>query len=802
MEFTAHIDENDSIQTVKEHCVSVSEISSKMLEKVNLEKTAKVAGLLHDAGKCTKDFDKYINDSHMHKNVKKGSVIHTFAGVEYFLRKYHKNKILDFPEITSEIVACAVGSHHGLLDLFDENQKSAFVHRLNKQPEYDENAINNFLKTVETEDKIDIIYKQAIDEIKKCFDIIQGICNDSDDDIYDEEMMFYAGLICRLITSSLIDADRLDTMHFMTKKNIPNFDSKKVFGKCSDNFEEYISHFESKSEISEARKKLSDLCKLKSVESNGIYRLNIPTGGGKTLSGLRFAVNHAIKNNMDRIIYVSPLLSILEQNAKEIRKALNYDDVILEHHSNVVNDSYNADDIDKFDLLTENWNAPVIITTLVQFLNTLFKSKTSSVRRFHSLCNSVIIIDEVQTVPVKMLSLFNLAMNFLVKVCHSTVILCSATQPDLKSEKQEHKLISDEKNIISDDEIAVYKNVFKRNNIIDKGVCRFENIPELVSEMICNYNSVLVVCNTKSESSRLYSIMSEKFPDSAIKKYHLSASMCIQHRRDVVEELKQSLSGKEKVICISTQVIEAGVDISFDSAIRVMAGMDSIVQTAGRVNRNGENNSDSPVYIVDCADENLKKLEDISKAKTSTTCLLNVFKANSEKYENDLSSDESIKYYYNNLYSSYNIGYMDYTVKNKGSVFEMLSINDKFVGENKEAENYFMRQAFETAGKSFEALESCQNTVIVPYKESEDIIAKLFTEKALYDISYMNELLDSLKSYTVSMFDYQIKKIMESDGITCLGGRILILDKEFYNSKIGFVTEKQEGESECDTQIL
>lgn len=314
-----------------------------------------------------------------------------------------------------------------------------------------------------------------------------------------------------------------------------------------------------------------------------------------------------------------PLLSIIEQNAQEIRKAVQDDSIILEHHSNVIDDeNSDVEELNKRELLIQSWDNPIVITTLVQLLNTMFLGKTSSVRRFAFLCNSVIVFDEVQSLPNKMLTLFNLTINFLVKKCHATVILCSATQPSF--ENAEHKLLSEVSDLITLPSETL--KVFERVELVDKGSMSMEELSDFALEIIKSKKSLLLVCNTKREAKELFENLQAEV-SNAIPMYHLSASMCTKHRKMIVESMKIDLSlpDPKQIVCVATQVIEAGVDISFNCVIRLQAGMDSVVQAAGRCNRNGENKLES-VYIVNLLGEKLHRLKEIETAKGATESLL------------------------------------------------------------------------------------------------------------------------------------------------------------------------------------
>lgn len=389
-----------------------------------------------------------------------------------------------------------------------------------------------------------------------------------------------------------------------------------------------------------------------------------------------------------------------------IRDYIQDDSLILEHHSNLIQPK-DGERLDELELLTETWEAPIIITTLVQLLNTLFSGKTTAIRRFHALCGSVIVIDEVQTVPSKMLSLFSLAVNFLSEICGATVILCSATQPCM--EQIQHPLHTPIPDLVPYDP-ALWK-AFRRTEIQDAGTKSVEEIAGLAMERLETADSLLIVCNKKAQAQRLYELLKGK--DLTL--FSLSAAMCVAHRRDTLDKLRQSLgqSGR-KTVCVSTQVIEAGVDISFACVIRLSAGMDSVVQAAGRCNRSGEAGPGvlAPVFVVQCQGESLTRLPDIQRGHDATGELLAEFALHPERYGSRLDSDEAIGYYYRALYRKEPQGHQDYVwQKGSPSLFSLLSLNCHY--EN--GEPYYFRQAFRQAGAEFQVFEENTVDVIVPY---------------------------------------------------------------------------------------
>ena len=795
MSFPAHINKDGIVQTVAQHCRNTAEIARKNLCRLGLADTAYLAGLLHDAGKCTDEFSNYIQKAALGEHVCRGSVIHTFAAVRFLLNTYHSAAEPEDDAIknaAAEILSCAIGGHHGLFDCFDENKSCGFTHRIGKQPEYDDRAMQGFFKEISGRECIDGLFSSSVQEISSKIQQISAISKCA------EEAQFYLALLTRLITSALIDADRSDTAAFMSPDECENGGSltAEALKTVTEHFNSRLAGFECVTPIQTARSELSELCFRAASKPGGILRLNLPTGAGKTLSGLRYALRHAEVFGKERIFFISPLLSILEQNARAIRDALGDDSLVLEHHSDIIAGKLSDNELNRYELLCDSWNSPVVITTLVQFLNTLFSGKTASVRRFHSLANSVIVIDEVQTVPLKTLSLFNSAVNFLSETGNTTVVLCSATQPYLSGIPRP---LSEGMDIIKSDAVKKYSAVFKRNSIIYKGKKRLEEIPLLISELFDKYESVLVVCNKKDQASALFDLTE----DICANRYHLSAGMCTAHRKSVLSEIKERLKLKQrdKILCISTQVIEAGVDISFDAVIRLCAGLDSIVQAAGRCNRNGEGRPDAPVWIVDCCDENLTVLKDISDAKEATQSLIYSFEKEAGRFDSDLSSDKSVRFFYEKLYKAKNKDFFDFVKQGYPSVYSMLAENTRYTDTGKESKRFFLHQAFKTAGSLFEVFDQDQTSVVVPWGEGERIAQELISAREYVT----KKAYDDAKPYTVSVFSYQLERLRECAAIISVGdgqdGQAFVLDKNYYSNNTGIIIPKK-GEALCDTLIL
>lgn len=582
----------------------------------------------------------------------------------------------------------------------------------------------------------------------------------------------------------MIQGDRRDTAEFMTGAARPMFpaDRRPIWRARLRHMEQKLGQLPSDTGIQRARQRISNQCRMSAEQPGGVYRLNVPTGAGKTLSSLRYALAHAARWNKSRVIFTAPLLTILEQNAQIIRDYVGDDSIILEHHSNLVRPKETPEQLDIQELLAEDWSAPVVITTLVQLLDTLFSGKTTSIRRFQALSNSVIVLDEVQTVPAKMLTLFNLAVNFLSEICGATVVLCSATQPCL--EQAAHPLASVPQNIVPYDR-GLWE-VFQRTHIQNAGSMRLEDIPAFALDILESAGSLLIVCNKKDEAAYLY----RKLSQSGFYCCHLSAAMCAAHRRTALSSLQAALSAGKKTVCVSTQVIEAGVDISFERVIRLSAGMDSVIQAAGRCNRNGEQGGPAPVYLLQCQNENLAMLSDIQRGKDATGELLAQYQRRPERFQNDLASDAAIGCYYRRLYQELPDGFQDYAVKGTHyTIFSLLADNGYFADDRAEAYGaYFLNQAFQLAGRLFQVYDGDSLDVIVPYGEGREIAAALGSDRARRDFAYRQSCLERAKSYTVSLYSYQCRQLEQSHGLFPIrdgDDSIWVLADGFYDEETG-----------------
>ncbi|MBD3305300.1 CRISPR-associated endonuclease Cas3'', partial [candidate division KSB3 bacterium] len=441
--FLAHVRKYDGAeQTVAEHLKQTAELAKTHAEKIDLPLMGELCGLLHDLGKYSEEFQKYIRsaaglinpdaEEFVDAKGKKGKIDHSTAGAQLVWENGSQKNLLEI--FLRQLPALCIASHHsGLLDCIKPDDG---VDRFSKRMEKDDQTTH----LSEVRNKIDTEILQRIEDLIQSPEIRAELKAQAQKVLKTEPINhmirdFRHGMLARFLFSCLIDADRTDTIDFVK----PELIEEKWKGEYLDwealieALESRIAEFKVKNEVNKLRTEISSTCQHFGQREKGLYSLTVPTGGGKTLASLRFALHHAQKNKMSRIIYVVPYTSIIDQNADEVRKIFKElsqtagKEIVLEHHSNLAPEK----ETPQGRLIAENWDARIIYTTAVQFLEALFGSGTRGVRRMHQLANAVIVFDEIQTLPVRIVHLFNNAINFLIDLCGSTVVFCTATQPCL-----------------------------------------------------------------------------------------------------------------------------------------------------------------------------------------------------------------------------------------------------------------------------------------------------------------------------------------------------------------------------------
>ncbi|UQZ85487.1 CRISPR-associated nuclease/helicase Cas3 [Paenibacillus konkukensis] len=795
MRYIAHIRESDrQCQTVKEHLLEVKQLAEAYGAKLGVAHIAGLSGLLHDMGKLTEAFLNYITEAVNHPDAppKRGSVDHSTAGGKLLFKRLHTGPIDINKAVLAEVVGNAIISHHSYLqDFLNQELESDYLQRVrDKSLDEYEQAEQRFFDQVMSEEEFQDYVNCAAAELEAYLEKEPSVS-------HEHKLMF----LTKFIFSALIDADRTNTRVFEENKpEEPECDSEHLFARYYDRLMDKIRSFEEQnnadSPIHRLRREMSEQCDRFALRPPGIYTLSIPTGGGKTLASLRYALNHAKIYGQKRIIYVVPYTTIIEQNAAEVRRILRDDEHILEHHSNVVDDADDSDEAQdgmmttqqKWRLAKDNWDSPVIFTTMVQFLNTFYAKGSRNIRRLHNLCNAVIIFDEVQKVPVPCVSLFNQALNFLKAYGRSSLVLCTATQPTLEYVK--HKLdIHTEAEMI--DNLDQVIEAFKRVEIVDQATMEpFDNerLAEFIADRLEDVRSVLVILNTKSVVRKLYDRL--KITAGDIPLYHLSTSMCAAHRNEILEKVREHLRNRDKIICVSTQLIEAGVDVSFECVIRSLAGLDSIAQAAGRCNRHGEHEL-RHVYVIDHTEENLSRLPEIKAGRHISKKLLLDLRRDPAFHGGHLLSAQAMERYFNDLYTEFQ-SKLSYRVPSLGmDMIQLLTANkldntffQDYCSKHGARLPLVLANSYYSAAEHFRVIDDRTTSVLVPHGDKgKSIIAELNGESRMADIT---RLLRSAQQFTINLYEHELRQLDHNNGLeSCLDGKVLVLREGAYNDEFG-----------------
>lgn len=800
--FCAHINPKTlKQQSLKEHLYNVSILSKAFGSKISLEKTAELIGLLHDMGKGTKLFNAYINYSTLNPKDKslKGTINHSTAGAKYVYDNFFNIKSTaneqysdQYQRLTAQLISLAICSHHGgLIDCLDLKGIDKYTERMDPENEimYGE-ALNYFISECMNQSELESLFYNANKEISTLLNKIMQ----TDKSI--KSIKFATGMLEKYLFSCVIDADRWDSYINMEDVEYKStIDRKDLWKELAEILEGKISNYPKKTKIDLVREEVSNSSREFGKKSPGVYQLSVPTGGGKTLSSLRYALEHAKEFSKERIFYIIPFTTIIDQSAKEIKDILGHEDMILEHHSNLVSDYNDDEDQYGYKLLTERWDSPIVLTTMVQFLNTLFSGGTQGVRRMHNLANSVIIFDEIQAIPIKCINIFNSALNFLSNICNATIILCTATQPLLATTEMPLKLSENPDMILN---IQEKFDGIKRVSLIDStiiGGYGLTLIKEFIIDKMNKVESVLVILNTKKAAKEIFNELnganSDLPPDKQFIIFHLSTNMCPSHRMKILQEIKENL-GKKRVICISTQLIEAGINISFECVVRSLAGLDSIAQAAGRCNRHGENPC-KDVYIVniDSDTENTTKIIDIHLGKECSKRVLYEFSENPKAFDENLLSRKAMELYYKYYFHERKLE-MNYTFNDDKTMYDALSTNtygiNAFNSRNGFESKLMLKQAFKTAGSEFNVIDQNTYGVIVPYDEGKTLITLINGECSLSDLK---GYLKRSQKFSVNLFETDKRKLEAMGGIIGLkDGAILAVSDEFYDEDMGVIFEK------------
>lgn len=704
-------------QPLEDHLKRVAELASTFAAALKSDAWLGAAGILHDIGKAHPDFQTYLRstagglETSKYDDQSTGShPNHSGAGAILAHEKWRN--------IIGKTIAYLVAGHHaGLPDWF--GGRDSLPYRLENEKDVAD-AIRSYAKPflVELPDQL-----QPPPFAMRC---------------QNQDAVAYH-LWVRMIFSCLVDADFLNTEAFMDKGRHVQRPIFPSLVELKSRFDRQMRKMASEAPdtfINRIRADILAACRSATEQSPGIFSLTVPTGGGKTLSGTAFAIDHAVQHNKSRIIYVIPYTSIIEQTADVLRKHFGPENVV-EHHSNITPEK--EKESPRLTLAAENWDAPVIVTTSVQFFESLYAAKPGRCRKLHNIANSVVIFDEAQLLPPELLYPCVEAINRLVSDYDATIVLSTATQPALPN------LCQNPREIIP--HIASLYEQLKRTNIVfPKEMNLPRDWPSLAAELV-EHEQVLCVVNTRPDCYALW----KEMPKSTI---HLSALMCGAHRSQIIADIKKRLPRGEQCRVISTQLVEAGVDMSFPVVYRAMAGLDSINQAAGRCNRNGEKPEFGEVKVFIAPKPAplglLRKGEDTTREIASMPGFIP-------------DTPETFHRYFEKYYSSIN---------DTGETWWMKNLV-KNVNPDGNVQ-------FRTAGKEFRLIKELSVPVIVRYGGNDKLIDQLRFARP------SREVMRALQRYTVSVKPDVVDRLSAEGRIEEIHDGILVqADSTLYSPSIG-----------------
>ncbi len=645
-----------------------------------------IVGLWHDLGKFAPEWQRYLRSkADPHSDEITGKVDHSTAGAQHSIQSH---------PILGHLLGYPIAGHHsGLLD--GQSNSSCQAKRISKTdlPDW--------------RDAPSEITSQPVPQLP-------GFLSKNKDS-------FSLSFFTRMIFSCLVDADFLATEAFMNPsqakhRNITEQNSLAAIAKLVDAKIDGFSTPCSDDVVNFQRRQVVENCRATALESPGVFTLTVPTGGGKTLSSLSFALRHALAHGQQRVIYVVPFTSIIEQNAEVIRQILTPLESdsftpLIEHHSSLSPDKETT----QSRLASENWDAPIIITTAVQFYESLFAAKTSRSRKLHNIANSVVILDEAQSLPVDYLSPCLRVLQELSDHYHTTAVLCTATQPAVHHDPVDFPIgLKNCREIIADTHSLF--TALKRVEIESLG----EITDSALVERFAAHSQALCIVNRRKHAQQIYQMLGE-----GSENFHLSALMCPEHRSLILADIRSRLSKGLPVRVISTQIIEAGVDVDFPVVYRALAGLDSIAQASGRCNRNGKLNGTGSTYIFRPEDQ---KGETYFRETAQVTNQL-------LELHSDLLAQDAIRHYFDLYY---------YQQKPRWDAKGIIG-HFRLDGRTKSFPFHF---DFATVSEKFRLIEDWQVPVIIPYDDkARSLIADLRNpSKPLH-----RKLLRALQRYTVQI---------------------------------------------------
>ncbi len=726
MEYYAHTREDGERQTVKAHVIGVSKLAEGFSVDF-LKPLAKKASYDHDTGKYALKYQWRLDDD----NIK---FSHAACGaIEY-------KKLADKNDCFAPLMEyCIAGHHTGLMDggtVADNSDSPTLSGTLKRENEYTgDNDYSAYTTEIEFATLTQEEITPPLNELLSTKDPTERI----------ERYAFFT----KYVFSCLTDADFLDTEIFCNK-NVERGMSGD-FKMALDKLNRELSDMPSDNPLRQARSRIQQQAFDNSVNKSHISILDMPTGSGKTLCSLKLALESGKK----RIIYVIPYTSIIEQTANKFEKMFGDVLPVLQHHSNYSYDGNTEEEkktAEKLKRTCENWDAPLIITTSVQFFQSIYHYKGSALRKLHNLRDSVIVFDEIHLIPTELLRPCLKAVGYITKYLNSEALFLSATMPDYSKlfdkflpDVNYNKLVTDRTNF----------KYFKKCEYKDMGKTTLETIAENASRC----KNALIVVNTKKTAAELYSLVQGE-------KYHLSANMTPAHRSRVIEVVRKKLKNGEHITVVSTSLVEAGVDLDFNTVFRQLSGLDSILQAGGRCNREGKD-AKGYVYVFDI-DETYRKGSDLAMRINKTKGLL-------EKYQ-DITSYDCIKEYYDGIFG-----------------FNQSRIAENSIAKYNEQSNSFDRQGlmspysipFRSYAMQFEYISADTISIVID-DPNDQTCHELVETLRNGDMSVRR----ALQKYSVSVYMNVFKDLYSQGVLKDHGTGIFILENQsYYNNETGLTTE-------------
>lgn len=833
--YYAHIDQKDRRrrQSLIDHLENTARECAKLGEEVEMEKLLYYVGLLHDSGKIKSAFQQKIlhNGGERVDHSTFGGLLalnfldeiyDTFRqGVEddhwAALTKEQKRDSYTIVYLNDFVhtLMYPIMSHHGPFDLVRQNEDYDYIYAPLERAERErksagfENDSRTFLKMMGEKD-IDLHhifiegFKEYVVIVKKLESLAKKTGGDEE-----EALLFYHGMLMRLIVSILKSADIKDTIN--SYETVIEDESEEILQDLVDDFEKRVlSKYESfgapSKELDFARKNIADaILERSKQDSSGIYTLDLPTGAGKTLLSLRYGTNQMRYCGKRRFFYVTSYLSVLEQNAKTMKDVLENNDYILEHHSNVVREDEEDRKLEKRDeeedsleavrqkFLVDDWTSPVVLTTMVQFFNTLFKGRSGNLTRFKSLINSVVVLDELQSLPSEVLYLMNLALNFMKTVMKTTVVLSTATQPTYGSMSLVHRLDYGNENGEKKEIVTVPSEdvkSFERSKVFIYGSIEKEYALDDVADFVLEGRemSQLIILNTKGAVRGLYDRLVGEIPEKDL--YYLTTNLTAADRLKRIGEIKDRLELDEPICVVSTQLIEAGVDVDFARVVRSLTGIDSIVQARGRCNREGKR-KDARTYIVNInrKEENIAPLKGMRERKLASRLTL-------EGQEGEVDIEELIMPYFEKLYANLKknelMEHLDPLAKNQKkkdillkSIPSAKQYGSGIILEGTKVLHFF--QSFKSAYDSFQLIDDSQEVAIVDYEETHKNLETLRDLDEDVKVSFDGQKLKEMHSIIRSLTRHTVpvRKEVWDQCEKILDGTVSILPNNFYDERFG-----------------